>query len=129
MSPLVNELRRRAPLETTNLAEKFVRAVREGVSRRTGRTADSVQITSTRVRSDGATVTVRVNEESGRYQDEGTGIYGPEGRRIEARPGGVLAFDWPAAGGMVFVHSVAGSPGNRFWTNALNAWPDVVRSS
>jgi hypothetical protein len=64
-----------------------------------------------------------------RYQDEGTGVFGPEGTRITPVSSSVLVFDWPAAGGVVFARSVAGAPGTHFWTLAVGEWPDIVASA
>lgn len=68
------------------------------------------------------------NPDRARYADEGTGIYGPEGVRITASGGGVLAFVWPGAGtpvtasnssGLVFFRSVAGHPGTHFFMDPM----------
>lgn len=48
----------------------------------------------------------------GRLMQEGTGIYGPRGRKIEAKPGRRLAFR--VNGGMIFARSVKGSPARPF---------------
>lgn len=62
-----------------------------------------------------------------RYVEEGTGIYGPRGRRITPVRRQALKFprprSWGAgpsnAGGFVFRRSVAGSPPNPFLADAL----------
>jgi hypothetical protein len=127
---LERALAERAADLAERLGANFVDEARRRVHRRTGETWAQIQAHPPVIAPGKVTVTVESAAESSRYQDEGTGIYGPEGRRITAlRPGGVLRFDWPAAGGIVFARSVAGSPGSHFWTEALRAWPQIVRQS
>lgn len=63
--------------------------------------------------------TIRSTAPYSEFQDDGTGIYGPTGERITSTGGGVLRFDWPAAGGVVFAWSVAGSPGTHFFREPM----------
>lgn len=107
--------------------QQLVELMQSRASRRSGTLAASIMADD--VVDDGARLTVRVHVDAdyARYQDEGTGVYGPEGQRIQGNP--LLAFDWPAAGGMVIVHSVAGSPGTHFWTESLKSWPDILRAA
>jgi len=81
----------------------------------------------------GDMVVIRVYCTSGhaRYNNEGTGIYGPEGEPITAlhtlpngEPG-FLKFD-SAIMGIVFTKEVAGYPGSHFWDRAIDDWPDIV---
>ena len=110
------------------LGEQFVHDARGRSSRRTGRLADSIEAGPPEHERHAVRCTIRVGEEYGRYQDEGTGIFGPHGERITAtRPGGVLVFDWPAAGGTVFARSTAGAPGTRFWSDTIDDWSRIVR--
>lgn len=120
-------LEQRAIDMVTRLADEFVSEVQSNASRRTGKTAESVQADTPEVSRDLVTVHVEVHEPSGRYQDEGTGIYGPEGTRIYPKHAKALRFDWPAAGGIVIVRSVAGMEGTRFWSRAVESWPTIVR--
>lgn len=106
------------------LADRFADEVRTTAPRATGEIADSVEVGGAVETGDEVHCSITVGAEHARYRDEGTGIYGPEGRRIEGNP--LLAFDWPAAGGLVIVHSVAGSPGTHFWSNAVQNWPNIV---
>ncbi len=71
-----------------------------------------------------------------KYQDEGTGIFGPTGQRIVSQKGGPLAFVWPGniaaqvsatnPQGLSFFMSVAGSPGRHFFHDAM---PDRWRTA
>lgn len=125
---------------TQHLGEHAVRVVERALplvvertkaleSRRTGALADSTHATQpalneTRVQSE-----MRVDVEYARWQNEGTGIYGPTGARIFPRSAKVLVFDWPAAGGVVFARSVAGSPGRHFWDDMPSRWADALHES
>lgn len=126
-SALEQRLREMAVEEADKLADRVVEIAQSRCSRRTGTLADSISNEGAVSTGNGATAHVVVGEDYGKYQDEGTGIYGPEGTRIEGNP--LLAFDWPAAGGLVIVHSVAGSPGTHFWTDTVNDWPSIVASA
>lgn len=104
----------------------LVEIVREGISRRTGALADGVQtsdpgLADTQVRS-----TIESRAPYSRYQDEGTGIYGPTGARIFPTHAKVLRFDSPAAGGIVYARSVAGAPGTHFWDKVPAAWHEAL---
>lgn len=85
-------------------------------SRRSGELAESIGADPWVDAGDRFTSSIFATAEHARYQDEGTGLFGPEGQRIYPTSGKVLAFDWPAAGGTVFFASVAGSPGTHFWS-------------
>lgn len=121
------------------LADRFVEEVQGNAPRRTGTLADSVQAHPPVVFPDVITITVDVTAtnddgvEYGRWVDEGTGIYGPEGVPIRAkhlRRGGLpgfMVFDWPGVkGGIVFALEVQGSEPTRFWSKAVAAWPNIV---
>lgn len=107
--------------------ELFVDAARGRASRRTGRLAESIRAHPPVVQPTRVTVQVTCDVEYGVYQDQGTGIYGPLGRPIRPKkPGGVLVFDWPAAGGVVFAREVRGSEPTRFWERTVRDWPLIV---
>lgn len=110
------------------LGERFVEGARGRCSRRTGTLADSIEASGAVDGGSRITNTVRCGAEYGRYQDEGTGIYGPDGARIVPTNAKVLAFDWAAGGGMTFRASVAGSPGTHFWSDTIDDWPNIVAS-
>lgn len=112
------------------LAEEFIETVRSTMPRRTGDLADSVEIDRVDVTRERVTVRIIVSAPYARYVNDGTGIYGPEGEPIRPlRPNGVLAFDWPAAGGLVFARHVRGSEPTHFWERALDRWPGIVRAA
>ncbi len=110
-----------------SLGERFVQQAKDHASRRTGAMADSVVAEAATMSGDTVTVHVEVGAEHGIYQDEGTGIFGPEGRPITPVRARVLRFDWPAAGGIVFAHSVQGSEPTRWWTKTVAMWDQIVR--
>jgi hypothetical protein len=111
----------------TNMRDDFVERAKGRCSRRTGAEADSIAGSDPVDAGDGLiTWECWVGADYGKYQDEGTGIYGPEGKRITRPGGGPMAFDWPAAGGVVIVMSIAGAPGTHFWTDTVADWPDIV---
>jgi len=107
-------------------ADGLVTTAQNNASRRTGNLADSITNEGAVLAGDNVRAHVVVEAEYGRYQDEGTGIYGPEGQVITPKHGNVLVFDWPAAGGIVFATYVRGSEPTRFWTKAIEAWPQIV---
>lgn len=124
-SALVQLLRDRSLQWCDDLADEFVRTAQSRVSRRTGTLHDSIENEGAIEAGDFYVAHVVVGEEYGIYQDEGSGVFAPSGTRIQGRP--FLAFDWPAAGGLVIVRSVSGSPGTHFWSEAVNEWPLIVR--
>lgn len=118
-------LRERGQEWTQQLADTFADQVRANAPRATGELAESVEVGGV-VGGDVVTCSVTVTSAHAQYQEEGTGIYGPTGQRIEGNP--LLAFDWPAAGGMVIVHSVAGTEPTHFFQRAVDEWPSMVAS-
>lgn len=109
------------------LGEAFVEQLRDNMPRRTGDMAESAKVDDIVETSNGVTVKVVVESEYAGFQNYGTGIYGPEGTPIRPRrAGGVLVFDWPAAGGVVFARSVRGTEPTHFWERTLDAWPEII---
>lgn len=113
-------LREQCEINLPIVSDLMIDDVRAGMSRRTGASAESV--TADPWVNEGTRYSTTLSAGRGLpepeivvWENDGTGIYGPDGRRIEAHDGGVLAFDWPVAGGIVFFKSVAGSPGRHFW--------------
>lgn len=110
-------LRNRCARNLPAVTERMVEDTRQACSRRTGQLADSIGADPWQEEATRFTSTIRATAPYARFQNDGTGIFGPTGSRIYPRkPGGVLAFDWPAAGGVVFARSVQGSPGTHFFT-------------
>lgn len=126
MSVIEQRLQDLALAKADQIADAFVSAARGRCSRRTGALADSIQSLGAESTGTGASCFITVGEDYGVYQDQGTGVYGPEGAPIEGHP--LLAFDWPAAGGKVIVHSVKGSPGTHFWSDTVADFPNIVAS-
>lgn len=123
---LLQQVRVYAEAKARELADAFVEQARVFAPYRTGDLSKSIEAGEPIPTGNGWQVVITVGEEHGRYQEEGTGIYGPQGVPITPRPGGVLVFDWPAAGGMVFARSVRGTEPTHWWTRSLQAWPQVV---
>lgn len=108
------------------ITQSMVDSTRAACSRRTGALAESVQADDWIDEGDRFTTTISAgrgleNPDVARFQDEGTGLFGPEGTRILPTTAKVLMFDWPAAGGVVFAKSVAGSPGTHFFEEPMPA--------
>lgn len=126
-SALVAAVRDYAEGVAQDLADAFADEVRANAPRRTGELVDSVEVGGVVGAGTSLQVSIVVLAEHARYQEEGTGIYGPEGQPITARAGGVLVFDWAAAGGLVFARSVAGTEPTHFFQRALDRFPELVR--
>lgn len=118
-------LQERAILIATRAADVCVDLTREATSRRTGALADSIVHTQPALIAEGLVGCVisagNADVIYARWQDEGTGIYGPTGGRIFPTRAKALRFDWPAAGGIVFAKSVAGAPGRHYFHEPMPA--------
>lgn len=109
-------LRARCVRNLPAITDRMVEDTRAVCSRRSGTLAESIGADPWQDEGSRFTSTIRATAPYAIYQELGTGVYGPGGGRIYPhKPGGVLAFEWPAAGGMVFARSVAGSPGRHFF--------------
>ena len=102
------------------VSEFMVEDTRAACSRRTGALADSIMCDPWTESGDAFTTTISAgrsleNPDVARYQEEGTGIFSPEGGRIFPTTARVLVFDWPARGGLTFARSVAGAPGTHYF--------------
>jgi len=107
------------------IGEEFVRRARERAPRRTGALADGVEY-QVNDGPAGPQVTVTCAEDYGRYQDEGTGVYGPLGVPIVPVTASVLA--WDGQDGVVFAMSSRGSRPTHWWSDTIKEWADIVRS-
>lgn len=106
--------------------DKFVDTARGFCSRREGDLWDSIEHDGPIDDGTRVSATAIAGADHASYQNDGVGEFGPEGARIQGNP--LLAFDWPAAGGLVVVRSVAGYEGTHFWDKAIDAWDDIVSS-
>lgn len=99
-------------------------------SRRTGALAAGISASEPALADTRVTQTITSAADYSAFQDTGTGIYGPKQARIFPTTAKALRFDWPAAGGIVFAKSVAGSPGTHFWSEPMpNRWHDALAQS
>lgn len=128
---LADRIRAHAVDLVRRAADLAVTDTQDHASRRTGATVAGISHTEPTIGDAYISCQIISAEPSSLYQDEGTGIFGPSGQRIyPLKPGGVLVFDWPAAGGVVFARSVAGSPGKHFFTEPMPArWAASLQSS
>lgn len=126
MSDLRDIITSYAEDKARELGDAFVDRARGYCSRRTGKLADSITADDPELHGTYVTVRVHVEEEYGKFQNEGTGIYGPTGQRIEPTNAQALAFDWPAAGGLVIVKSVRGSEATHFWDRTKDEFGSIV---
>lgn len=131
---VVDQLRQHVEQHAVELCQRALDVTREqtvqATSRRTG--ALAAGITTTQPALSGTRVTAQIESaaEYSRWQDEGTGVYGPSGQRIFPTTAKVLVFDWPAAGGVVFARSVAGAPGRHFFHEPMpERWHGAIFES
>lgn len=112
-------------------ADQTVEETQGAASERTGELRDGITHTPPAYSEPYVICQIQSAASYSGYQDEGTGIYGPSGAPIvPLRPGGVLVFDWPAAGGVVFARSVQGAPGRHFWREPMpDRWSNAVQAN
>lgn len=60
------------------------------------------------------------------YQEEGTGIYGPEGVEIVPTNSPVLVYYWKKTGRVHFSRSVRGAPATHWFSKVRDRWPEFV---
>lgn len=100
------------------------------MSRRTGAMAAGVSASEPVLEDTRVIQQITAAEPYTHFADIGTGIYGPTGARVFPKTAKALRFDSPAAGGIVFARSVAGSPGEHFWEGFIGPrWHDSLQSS
>lgn len=126
----IDQLRDRIAERALDIVERAadiaVQQTQDAASRRTGALAQGISHTPPVLVGTWATCDILSAEPYSAAQDEGSGIYGPTGQRIFPTHAKVLRFDWPAAGGVVFAKSVAGSPGRHFFHEPM---PDRWRTA
>jgi hypothetical protein len=101
-----------------------------GNYKRTLTLGGSITVDAPVMQASGSYIEVGTNLKYARYVEEGTGLYGPKGARIYAKPGKVMA--WPAigakggkkgkkgkGGGMIFARSTKGMPGWHYMKKAF----------
>lgn len=129
VSSLAQLVREHAIDRMNDLADSFVFRAQENASKRTGAMADSISHDEPYIAGDVVRCTATCTAEYARYQEEGTGIYGPDGVPITPVRARALRFDWPAAGGIVFAAWVSGSEPTHFWQRTIEDWPSIVHAA
>lgn len=112
------------------MAEEFAQTVRDLLAphRDTGTLESSVTIGEPAFSTRQAYINVSMDVGVAPYAlfvEEGTGIYGPQGTRIYPVTARALVFEW--GGETVAFASVAGMQPVRYWDQALELWPEIVR--
>lgn len=110
------------------IGASFVAKAQGLAPRRTGAGADSIVVDGVDEYGEGFRIRIVVGEVYMRYQNEGTGIYGPEGTPIVPRSAKVLVFDSPVLG-LTFAPSVRGTEPTHWWDRTVDAWPEIVREA
>lgn len=109
-----------------DIAQRFVERAQMYAPFRTGQLHDSIQAEPAEMIGDVATARVVVGAEYGKFQNEGTGVYGPDGEPIYPRTAKALVFYWPAAANVVAFAHVKGTEPTHFWERTLGDWHDIV---
>lgn len=106
--------------------EEMFAEMKSGAPRDTGAMTDTLNASPA---NSGFSIrrSVRAPQTYSTYQDEGTGIYGPQGTPIVPRNAKVLAFYWRRTGKMMFLPRVMGSPATKWWSDVIKKWPDFIR--
>jgi hypothetical protein len=131
VSVIVDQLGERLKPHWVDLAREAgqlaVTQTQAAVSRRSGALFDGISTSEPALEDTRVTQQITSAADYSKFQDDGTGIYGPTGARIFPKTAKVLRFDSPAAGGIVFARSVAGSPGRHFFSEPMAArWHDCL---
>lgn len=122
---LERALRDRGRELAERIGKSFVNTAQGLAPRKTGAGADSIEVVSVDEAATGFTARIEVGEIYMRYQNEGTGIYGPDGTPIVPVSAKVLVFDSPILG-LTFAPSVRGTEPTHWWDRTLDAWPRIV---
>lgn len=127
---LADRIRQHAVDLARRATQLTVTETQAATSRRTGVLADGISATEPALQDTLVNQTITSAADYSEFQDRGTGIYGPSGARIFPKTAKALRFDSPAAGGIVFAKSVAGSPGRHFFHEPMGArWRDALAQS
>jgi hypothetical protein len=134
MSTAVDQLRDHVQQHALNLVDRAldvtVADTQAHASRRSGDLAAGVSATGPVLNDTQVQAQIISAADYSKFQDEGTGVFGPTGSRIFPKTAKALRFDWPAAGGIVFAKSVAGSPGTHFFHEPMpERWHNAIAQS
>lgn len=117
---LETHLRERVARNLPAVSDRMVADTQAACSRRTGALAASIVADDWRDEGSRFTTTISAgrglpNPDVARYQNEGTGTFGPLGSRIYPRNRKALRFNSPITG-ITFAKSVAGAPGTFYFS-------------
>lgn len=131
LAPLRRRITEHSVARCRRAADIAVDQTRAAASRRSGDLVNSISHSEPASTSAGlVTCTITAAAPYSRAQDEGTGLYGPKRTRIFPTHAKVLRFDSPAAGGIVYARSVAGSPGRHFFHEPMpQRWREALRAA
>jgi hypothetical protein len=68
-------------------------------------------------------------EQYSSFQEEGTGVYGPEGAPITPTSSNVLVFYWKKTGRVMFLRSVLGTPATHWFSKIRDRWGEFVAAA
>lgn len=127
---VVDQLAERVRAHSVALAREAGQLVetqtKAAASRRTGALAEGISTTEPTLQDTRVSQRITSAADYSKFQDQGTGIFGPSGARIFPKTAKAFRFDSPAAGGIVFARSIAGSPGRHFWSPLPERWHDAL---
>lgn len=96
------------------------------VPRDTGEMVDTITVEHTEDEGPVLEWLIHAPAEHSSYQEEGTGIYGPEATPIFPTSAKVLVFYWKKTGRVMFLPSVLGSPATHWFSKVRDRWPEFV---
>lgn len=96
------------------------------VPKDTGEMVDTMTVEQTEDSGPVLEWTIRAPAEHASWQEEGTGIYGPEAAPIFPTSSKVLVFYWKKTGRVMFLPSVLGTPATHWFSRIRDRWPEFV---
>lgn len=109
-------------------ADQTVLATQAAAPRRDGTLAEGITHDQPVLSDTFVTCTITSAAPYSRWQDEGTGIFGPSGMRIFPKTAKALRFE--IGGEVLYRKSVAGSPATRFFSEPMAArWAQALAES
>ncbi len=124
LSPLKDELRKVSKRRATKAASRMTNDLKSAAPMDTGELARKTGVEVASTSGNRITAVAVIDVTYGEFVIQGTRPH-----VIRAKRGGVLAFNWPKAGGMVFFAKVnhPGTTANPFFDRVISRWPDYLR--